>query len=726
MLDDRMQALQHGESHDPFSVLGRHEHEQGVLIREFMPSAERAFIAGLSEMEQVPGSDFFELLVPFDLVKDLPSHYSLCWEEKHSGNSYQAVSPYDFAPVIADEDLYCFGEGRHHHAYRFLGAHPLQIDGISGVRFAVWAPNVKRVSVVGDFNGWNGLRHAMRSRGSGGVWELFIPGLQAGDLYKFELLTQQSQVLVKTDPYAQAMKLRPDTACKIHSLNSYQWSDEQWFADRSEWDWQSKPVSIYEVHLGSWRRTLNNEFLNYRHLADQLVEYVTTMNYTHVELMPVMEHPLDESWGYQVTGYFAATARFGSPDDLRYLIDLCHQNNIGVILDWVPGHFPKDDFALARFTGEATYEHPDPHRGEHKDWGTLIFDYGRNEVKNFLLANAVFWMEEFHVDGLRVDAVASMLYLDYSRNAGEWTPNQFGGRENLEAIAFMKELNEVVHSRFPGGLMIAEESTAWPGVSRPTWIDGLGFSMKWNMGWMNDTLSYFEEDPINRRYHHNKLTFTQLYAYSENFVLPLSHDEVVHMKRSLLEKMPGDVWQKFANLRLLFAWQMLHPGKKLLFMGGEFGQWIEWSQGQSLDWNLLEYDTHSGLQHMVADLNALYRDQDALHAQDFSYEGFEWLSCDDDEQSVLGFVRHGHGQHMICLFNFTPVSRHHYRVALPFMNEYEEVFNTDSRYYGGSDCGNLAIEAEERDWMGKPFSAEVSLPPLAAVVLTVKKNNEKD
>jgi len=570
---------------------------------------------------------------------------------------------------------------------------------------------------VGDFNGWNGLRHPMRSRGSSGVWELFIPGLCVGDLYKFEILGPQGQLALKADPYARRMTLRPDTACRVAASDAYEWGDDIWMTRREHWDWIHQPMSVYEVHPGSWRRDSDGGFLSYRALANQLVPYVKDLGYTHIELLPVMEHPLDESWGYQVSGYFSPSARFGSPDDLRYLIDTCHQEGIGVIIDWVPGHFPKDDFALARFLGEPLYEHADPRRGEHQDWGTLIFDYGRAEVRNFLLANAVYWFEEFHCDGLRVDAVASMLYLDYSREGGDWLPNEYGGRENLDAIAFLREMNEVIHVRFPGGLTIAEESTAWPMVSRPTSGGGLGFSMKWNMGWMNDTLSYMAHEPVHRRYHHNMLTFSQLYAYSENFVLPLSHDEVVHMKRSLLDKMPGDPWQKFANLRLLLSWQMAHPGKKLLFMGGEIGQWTEWDEGDELDWALLHYDTHRGIQAMVRDLNRLYRNLPALHRHDFEAEGFEWLECNDADHSVLAFQRRGDGHHVVCLINFTPVPRHNYRVPLPQGGAYREIFNSDSAHYGGSNCGNGAIESENHAWGEHPYSGVLSLPPLGMLIL---------
>ncbi len=718
-LDDQLlQRLQQGRLHDPFTVLGRHPlPDGGELVRAFLPQARRAWLDELGEMQRIPYTDIFEYRLSAAQRERLPRHYRVAWQEGADDRRHEVISPYSFLPQVGDGDLHLFGEGRHHHAYRFLGARLHEADGIPGVLFAVWAPNAQRVSVVGDFNAWHGLRHPMRLRGGGGVWELFVPGLCAGDLYKFEIVGPAGQLVLKADPYARRMTLRPDTACRVPGPDDFHWQDHDWLQARERWDWQHQPMSIYEVHLGSWRRDPDGGFLNYREIARRLVPYVLDMGYTHIELMPVMEHPLDESWGYQVTGYYAPTARHGEPDDLRWFVDHCHRNGIGVILDWVPGHFPRDEFALARFLGEPLYEHPDPRRGEHRDWGTLIFDYGRNEVRNFLLANAVYWMEEFHADGLRVDAVASMLYLDYSRDPGDWLPNVHGGRENLEAIAFLRETNEVLHGRFPGGLSIAEESTAWPMVSRPTWMGGLGFSMKWNMGWMNDTLAYMKLDPIHRRYHHDRLTFGQLYAYSENFVLPLSHDEVVHMKGSLLGRMPGDDWQKFANLRLLLSWQTVHPGKKLLFMGGEIGQWREWDALGEIDWHLLEHDPHRGIQAMVRDLNHLYAQYPALHRHDFEADGFEWLECDDARHSVLALLRQGDGQTLVCVLNFTPVVREGYRVPLPFGGEYHEIFNSDSAHYGGSNCGNGSVKAEAVPWGGRPCSAAMTLPPLGMLIL---------
>jgi len=592
-------------------------------------------------------------------------------------------------------------------------------DGIDGILFAVWAPNAERVSVVGDFNRWDGRIHPMRNRGQSGVWELFVPGLQPGDLYKFELRQRDSgQILLKSDPYGRYYQMRPDTASVIAAPSQYQWQDDLWMHRRRTQDWLHQPMSVYEVHFGSWKRHADGRYFSYRDLAEQLVPYVKEMGFTHIELLPMTEYPYDGSWGYQVTGYFAPSSRFGSMDDFKYFVDCCHRNGIGVLLDWVPAHFPKDAHGLARFDGTPLYEHEDPRRGEHKDWGTLIFNYGRNEVRNFLYSSAYFWLDEFHIDGLRVDAVASMLYLDYSRQPGEWTPNQYGGNENLDAIHFIRRTNEVVHQAFPGVLMVAEESTAWPQVSRPVYLGGLGFSMKWNMGWMNDTLNYFSNDPVHRQYHHDKLTFSLLYAFSENFVLPLSHDEVVHGKRSLLEKMPGDSWQKFANLRLLFTYLYTHPGKKLLFMGCEFGQGIEWNHDQSLDWHLLEFDLQQGVRDVVRDLNHLYQQQLPLHQWDFDWRGFEWVDCHDHNQSVVSFLRKSADGFLLVVLNFTPVVRQDYRIGVPEAGVYAECFNSDSIYYRGSNVSNgTRIESQPVTAMGRDHSIVLTLPPLAGIVL---------
>jgi len=720
-MSNDLDRLQQGRHHDPFDYLGRHPHNGGWVIRAFMPSADKVELEQIGPMNRVEGSDLFVIRLTEEQNALLPRHYKLRWQEKHDKSWHEAISPYSFDPQLSEWDLHLFNEGKHHHAWRFLGSHMKTIDGVSGCLFAVWAPNVQRISVVGDFNGWNGLRHPMRNRGHSGVWELFIPGLHPGDAYKYEIFSHHGHLLVKADPYSQRMAMRPDTTSLLVEEESYRWQDDEWIRQRQEWDWQHQPISIYEVHLGSWKRHEDGSFYSYTELADELLPYVKELGYSHIELLPVMEHPLDESWGYQVSGYYAPTARFGTPDQLRAFIDQAHQMGIGVLLDWVPAHFPRDEFALARFTGEPLYEHADPRKGEHRDWGTLIFDYGRNEVRNFLVANALYWIEEFHIDGLRVDAVASMLYLDYSRQDGEWTPNQYGGREHLEAISFLREMNEVVHARFPGAVTIAEESTAWPMVSRPTYMGGLGFSMKWNMGWMHDTLSYFETDPVYRKYHHNQLTFSQLYLWTENFVLPFSHDEVVHLKKSMLDKMPGDLWQRFANLRLLYAYHYAHPGKKLLFMGSEFGQWGEWDAGSQLEWPLLANPEHQGIHKVVSDLNHLYNNEPSLYETDFIAEGFQWIDCHDSEQSVLSFIRRSHSDPedlLLCIFNFTPVPRLGYRIGAPAAAAYREVLNTDSAWYGGSNMGNAGrLPVQETAWMGFEQSLELTLPPLAGLIL---------
>jgi 1,4-alpha-glucan branching enzyme len=715
---ETLKRIQHGWHHDPFEFLGIHPVTQGYIVREFMPTAESVDVVGIGPMKRVEGTDTFELKISQKEQDTLPQHYSVSWIEKETGDRHTVVSPYSFEPQISNYDLDLFAIGKHLHIYRILGARLCVVDGIEGTLFAVWAPNVKRVSVVGDFNGWHGLRHPMRNRGTSGVWELFIPGLHAHDAYKYEIRTSSDEILHKTDPYARIMGMRPETTSLIPPKTAYHWQDEDWLKQRSQWQWLHEPMSIYEVHAGSWRRHEDGGFLTYAELAEQLVPYVRELGYTHIELLPISEHPLDESWGYQVSGYFAPTSRHGSPDELRHFIDVCHQNGIGVILDWVPAHFPRDEFALARFTGEACYEYGDPNKGEHRDWGTLIFNYGRNEVRNFLTANAVYWIQEFHIDGLRVDAVASMLYLDYSREHGQWSPNVYGGREHLEAIDFLKHLNEVVHAEFPGVLTLAEESTDWPQVSRPTASGGLGFSMKWNMGWMHDTLNYFQADPVYRRFHQNQLTFSQLYAYSENFVLPLSHDEVVHMKRSMLDKMPGDVWQKFANLRTLYAYQYAHPGKKLLFMGGEFGQWDEWSEKKGLDWIVSGMDKHAGLGNLVRDLNIIYRKNPALHAYDFHAEGFQWITCEDEENSILVFLRRSKYESLICAFNFTPVPRENYVIGVPEEGSYVEVLNTDASWYGGSNLGNAGkVTATRQKEHGFDYALKLTLPPLSGLFL---------
>lgn len=714
-MPDALERLKQGRHHDPFALLGWHGLlNDGQVFRAWMPQAAEVFWSDGAALQRREDSDLFEIK---RAVRE-PMHPLLRWRDKHSGEWHETITPYSFAPQLGDLDIYLFAQGRHFHLWHVLGAHIKAIDDVMGVQFAVWAPGVRRVSVVGDFNRWNGLAHPMRVRGGSGVWELFVPGLAAGQAYKFEIIGAQGQLVIKADPMARQTFLRPETASCVPWPVSHVWRDAAWLAQRAGFDWQHQPISIYEVHAGSWQRPEGGGFLDWDALAYRLIPYVKELGYTHIELLPIAEHPLDESWGYQVTGYFSPTARHGSPDDLRRFIDNCHEAGLGVILDWVPAHFPRDDFALARFTGEPLYEHADPQRGEHRDWGTLIFDYGRHEVRNFLIANALYWLEEFHFDGLRVDAVASMIYLDYSRNQGEWTPNQYGGRENLEALAFMRELNTVVHARQPGVLTIAEESTAWPMVSRPVELGGLGFSMKWNMGWMNDNLSYIAQNPVHRKYHHNQLTFSQLYTYTENFVLPLSHDEVVHMKGSLLDKMPGDYWQRFANLRLFYAWQYAHPGKKLLFMGGEFGQWNEWRATGELDWQLMDFPPHRGIHRLLADLNRLYVEEASLHQHDFESAGFGWIDCHDSDQSVLSLMRMGEGQVLLIVLNFTPVTREHYRIGVPQAGHYRERLNTDSSWYEGSNVGNGGgLTSEPVAWMGFGQSVQMTLPPLAAVFL---------
>jgi 1,4-alpha-glucan branching enzyme len=625
-----------------------------------------------------------------------------------------------FEPTIGELDLYLLGEGRHEQLYERLGAHVVEHEGTRGTAFAVWAPAAREVAVVGDFNSWDGRDHAMRPLQGSGIWELFVPGVESGVCYKFAIVGADGELRLKADPYAQQTEVPPKTASVVFERH-HRWgrSERDWLTRRGSGEPLCEPMSIYEVHLGSWRRGDGDRCLTYSELATQLGDYAVDMGFTHIELLPVMAHPFSGSWGYQVTGYYAPTPRFGAPDDLRRFVESLHQRGIGVILDWVPAHFPRDEFALAQFDGTALYEHLDPRRGAHPDWGTLVFNYGRHEVRNFLISNALFWLREYHIDGIRVDAVASMLYLDYSRREGEWVPNQFGGREDLEAVAFLKELNEVVYGRKPGIMSVAEESTAWPGVSRPTYLGGLGFGFKWNMGWMHDTLSYFQQDPIYRRYHHHELTFSLMYAFSENFILPLSHDEVVHGKGSLYGKMPGDRWQKLANLRALYGFMWSHPGKKLLFMGSEFAQQGEWSHERSLDWHLLEQPEHAGMQALVRDLNRAYRSEPALWELDGDPSGFWWLEANDADNNVLAFGRAGTERVAVVVCNLSPVPRYGYRLGLPRAGHWQEVINTDSTYYGGSDIGNLGgVEAEPIPWHEQSMSAEVTLPPLATVWFT--------
>ena len=709
--DEIFRRLIEAREYDPFSVLGLHADGAAWVVRVYRPGARGVSLvtaAGDAPMARLHPAGVFAWRGP--AMPERP------WRVRCDGEL--GFDAYAFPPEPPAQDIYLFSEGRNYQSHRLLGALPATRFGIPGVCFRVWAPGVERVSVVGDFNGWDGRHHPMANLGVSGIWELFVPELAPGALYKFELRARDSgAVFLRADPFARAAELRPATSSRAVPSSAHAWTDQAWLAARAGWDWLHAPINVYEVHAGSWMRHPDGRFYNYRELADRLVPYALDHGFTHIEFLPLTEHPLDESWGYQTTGYFAPTSRYGTPDDLRALVDACHQAGIGVILDWVPGHFPEDDGALASFDGTALFEHADPRLGRHPDWGTRVFNYGRNEVRSFLLSSAYYWLSEFHFDGLRVDAVASMLYLDYSRRAGEWLPNHYGGRENLEAIAFLRELNVMVHAEFPGALTIAEESTAWPQVSRPTYVGGLGFSLKWNMGWMNDTLRYLHHDPVHRRHHHGLLTFGQLYAYSENFLLPLSHDEVVHGKGALPAKMPGDDWQRFANVRLLFAYQIATPGKKLNFMGNEFGQTREWRVSGELEWPLLNYAPHAGLARMQADLNHLYRRLPALYELDAEPRGFAWIDCGDASRSVLSFVRIARdGSQVVAVFNFTPVPRHAYRIGLPGRGRWNAIFNSDSRHYGGTDVGDPAVDAVSVRHGTWPASAEIALPPLGALL----------
>ena len=724
---EQLQRVLTAQEWDPFSVLGPHPERQGdseqIRIRAFLPDAAKVACLPSSEsskplpMTLVASDGLFEAVFPGHTLD--PSYQFRITTIQ--GNIVQQHDPYAFTPVLSEFDLHLFGEGRLYQAYEKLGAHPCTHQGVKGVNFAVWAPNAQRVSVVGEMNQWDGRWHPMRSHGSVGIWELFIPEIQEGELYKYEILPQGGgPPFTKADPYATAAELRPKTASRVYDISQHQWNDETWMEARKHADPLQKPLSIYEVHLGSWKRVVEEEgrWMTYGELADNLIPYVRDMGFTHIELMPIVEHPFDGSWGYQATGYFAPTSRFGTPDDFMDFVDACHQAGIGVIMDWAPAHFPDDPHGLAFFDGTHLYDHADPRMGWHPEWKSRIFNYGRTEVKNFLINSALSWFDRYHIDGLRVDAVASMLYLDYARKDGEWLPNQHGGNENLEAVEFIKELNVMVHQEHPGILMIAEESTAWPGISRPTYVGGLGFSYKWNMGWMHDTLEYFSLDPVHRKYHQNKVTFGLMYAFTENFVLVLSHDEVVHGKKALLDKMPGDDWQRFANLRALYGHMWGHPGKKMLFMGAEFGQWWEWNHDDSLQWHLLEYAPHRGLQQYVADLNRLYQSEPALYQLDFDWQGFQWIDLHDSDHSTLTYIRYSKDQAdcVVCACNFTPVPREKYRMGVPRGGSYQELLNSDSESYGGSNMGNGGqVQADPIPWHDQPFSLLVTLPPLSVI-----------
>ncbi len=721
--DGALHAVLEGRHGDPFAVLGMQQAGERLVVRVFRPDAREVTVVDETDpnrtypARRIHPDGFFEALLP-------PGMERFKYQLKltgFGGAEWTTADPYSFWQILGAVDLHLFAEGNHFKLYEKMGAHLATVDGIRGAIFCVWAPNAQRVSVVGDFNQWDGRTNPMRKLLGSGVWEIFLPGIVELTHYKFEVKTASGALLMKSDPFAFFGQHGLKTASLVWDLTRYKWSDEEWMGKRSSVAWHQSPISIYEVHLGSWARIVEeeNRYLSYIELADRLVDYVLKMGYTHVELMPVAEHPFDGSWGYQVTGYYAPTSRFGNPDEFRHFVDRCHQRGLGVIVDWVPGHFPKDAFGLAEFDGTDLYEHADPRQGEHADWGTLIFNYGRNEVRNFLIANALFWFDEYHIDGLRVDAVASMLYLDYSRKEGEWIPNVFGGRENLDAIHFLKRFNEVCYERFPGIMTIAEESTSWPGVSRPTYLGGLGFGFKWNMGWMHDSLVYMSLDPVHRRFHQNEATFSLMYAFQEHFMLVLSHDEVVHGKKSLIDKMPGDVWQKFANLRMFYGWMYAHPGKKLLFQGSEFGQWSEWKFNKSLDWHLLQHHEHDGLQRLVQHLNYMYKAEPALYELDDTYEGFEWIDFHDADNSVLAFMRKSRqGPPLVFAVNATPVIRESYRVGVWGEGRYEEILNTDAETYGGGNIGNYgAVWAEPVPWQGKSHSLCLRLPPLSVVGL---------
>ncbi|MEE9527583.1 MAG: 1,4-alpha-glucan branching protein GlgB [Syntrophobacteria bacterium] len=723
---EQVEAIVRNLHHDPFQILGPHELEvnghKNWVVRAFVPDSTEVYLLNPEtgeehRMRSAHNEHFFEVILPGQ--KEIFMYqYRIVATNGHERFVYD---PYFFLPQMGELDLYLFGQGDHQKIYEKLGAHPMEVNGVKGVYFAVWAPNARNVSVIGNFNVWHGGKHQMRVLGSSGVWELFVPDIGVGEVYKYEVKDQSGNIFEKSDPYGFQFEVRPASGSIVADLSKHQWADQQWMDRRGRTDPLAQPISIYEVHLGSWMRVVEdgNRFLTYRELAHELVDYVKKMGYTHIQLLPVAEHPFDASWGYQVLGYFAPTSRFGTPEDFQYFVDYCHRNDIGVLVDWVPAHFPRDAHGLAYFDGTHLYEHADPRKGEHQDWDTKIFNFDRNEVRNFLLANTLFWFEKYHIDGIRVDAVASMIYLDYSRKEGEWIPNQFGGRENLGAIDFLKRLNELIFSYYPGVLSIAEESTAWPGVSKPTYLGGLGFNLKWNMGWMNDFLTYTSKDPVHRKYHHNMITFALLYAFHENFVLVLSHDEVVHGKGALLNKMPGDMWQKFANLRALLAFMFGHPGKKLLFMGTEIGQWDEWEEAHSLDWHLLEYEPHQKLQLFVKELNKVYRNEPALYQVDFDHAGFEWIDFMDSDNSIITFMRKASDSKDLLVFvcNFTPVYREDYRVGVPFQCEYKELVNSDSEMYWGSNKGNYGgLWSDEIAWHNQPYSLKLKIPPLSTMI----------
>ncbi|MEO8438781.1 MAG: 1,4-alpha-glucan branching protein GlgB [Spartobacteria bacterium] len=714
-------ALLHASHSDPFRVLGPHRAGDDLVIRVFRPEAKEIEIVSAKDQAQSYPAErlhiegLYQATIPNE-SRDFPYLVKVL---AFDGSEQLLRDPYSYGPIMGEVDLHLFAEGNHKRLYDKFGAHLREIGGERGTYFAVWAPNASRISVVGDFNFWDGRVHPMRKLVGNGAWEIFIPGVEEGAHYKFEIKTASGALLLKSDPFGFFSQHGIQTSSMVCDLERYKWSDEQWMTERRTKEWQRSAVSIYEVHLGSWQRKVEegNRFLSYLEFAETLLPYVLEMGFTHIELLPIAEHPFEGSWGYQVTNYYAPTSRFGNPDELRHFIDACHRAGIGVIVDWVPAHFPKDAHGLAEFDGTDLYEHADPRQGEHQDWGTLIFNFGRNEVRNFLTANALFWLDKYHIDGLRVDAVASMLYLDYSREPGQWIPNAFGGRENLEAVFFLKQTNEWCYESFPGVMTIAEESTAWPGVSRPTYLGGLGFGFKWNMGWMHDFLHYMALDPIYRRFHQGNVTFSIMYAFQEHFVLVLSHDEVVHGKGSLINKMPGDEWQKFANLRMFYAWMFAHPGKKLLFMGCEFGQFREWNHDRGLDWDLNDLPRHDGLRRLVQHLNHVYRSEPALWDMDDSHESYEWIDFHDADNCVVAFLRRSReGELLVFAVNATPVVRYNYRMGVPGGGFYREIINTDGETYGGSNVGNLGgVEADAVEWQGRTHSIVVNLPPLAVI-----------
>jgi 1,4-alpha-glucan branching enzyme len=747
---EQVESIVWNQHHDPFEVLGSHPIEQDGktvwVVRAYLPSASAAWVVLPEERKEYPMQSvhhphFFECTID---LPELANYQLKILEGEHERVIYD---PYAFrSPRLTEFDLHLFAEGNHHRIYEKLGAHPTQINGVKGVYFAVWAPNARNVSLLGDFNYWDGRKNQMR-KGSTGIWELFVPELQVGDRYKYEIKNNNGHIYEKSDPYGFQQEVRPKTASIVTDLDAYSWNDLDWMEKRRHSDPLTQPISVYEVHLGSWLHGSSAEpyilpngetlppvvvselkpgarFLTYRELAERLIPYVKDLGYTHIEMLPIAEHPFDGSWGYQVTGYYAPTSRYGSPEDFMYFVEQCHQNGIGVIVDWVPGHFPKDGHGLAFFDGTHLYEHADPRIGEHKEWGTLVFNYNRHEVRNFLVANALFWFDKYHIDGIRVDAVASMLYLDYCRKPGEWLPNQYGGRENLEAADFLRQVNYVIFSYFPGILSIAEESTSWPMVSWPSYMGGLGFNLKWNMGWMHDMLDYFSMDPWFRQFHQNNITFSMWYNHTENFMLALSHDEVVHGKSNIIGKMPGDRWQQFANVRCLFSYMFTHPGKKTMFMSMEFGQWSEWNVWGDLEWHLLQHEPHRQLKSFMGDLNHLYRSEIALYSQDFAEEGFEWIDCSDSRHSVAAFIRRAKDAEdfLIVVCNFTPQPHSHYRIGVPKPGFYTELFNSDSREYGGSNMGNLGGKwTDEWSYHSRPYSIDLCLPPLGVLILKLDR-----